>query len=89
MLIAAVRPCRGCSVYSPFFHAGSFLMLSMIILRITRLRPAIWVGALASGTMASTKSGYISPQTQQCIAPMDVPRTTRRWFTSSPSVRSA
>ena len=53
-------------------------MLSMIILRMTRLRPAIWVGALASGTRPSTKSGYISPQTQQCIAPIDVPSTSFR-----------
>ena len=53
-------------------------MLSMIIVRITRLRPAICVGALASGTRPSTKSGYISPHTQQCIAPIDVPITRRR-----------
>ena len=53
-------------------------MLSMIIFRITRLRPAICVGTLASGTRPSTKSGYISPHTQQCIAPIEVPRTRRR-----------
>ena len=49
------------------------VMLSMIILRMMRLRPAICVGALASGTRPSTKSGYVSPQTQQCIAPIEVP----------------
>ncbi len=37
-------------------------MLSMIIVRMTRLRPAISVGTLASGTRPSTKSGYVSPQ---------------------------
>ena len=59
-------------------------MLSMIIFRITRLRPAMAVGALASGTRPSAKSGYVSPQTQQCIAPIDVPITRRRWFTFRP-----
>ena len=64
-------------------------MLSMIIVRMMRLRPAICVGALASGTRPSTKSGYISPQTQQCIAPIEVPSTSRRWFTFSPSTSIA
>ena len=60
-------------------------MLSMIIVRMIRLRPAICVGALAKGTRPSTKSGYISPHAQQCIAPIDVPRTSRRWVTFRPS----
>ncbi len=53
-------------------------MQSMAIFRIIRLRPAIWVGALASGTSPSMKSGYRSPQTHECMPPIDVPMTSTR-----------
>ena len=40
--------------------------------------PAICTGKHASGISASMKSGYTSPQTKECMQPMDVPRTTRK-----------
>ena len=56
-------------------------MESITIRRIIRLRPAICAGSEASGISASMKSGYISPQSQVCIPPIDVPMTSRRWLT--------
>ena len=56
--------------------------------RQTRLRPEICVGTLASGISASMKSGYVSPHSQVCMPPIDVPMTSRRWFTPRPSVSS-
>ena len=58
----------------------------MAIRRHMRLRPEICVGRLASGISASMKSGYISPHSQECMPPIDVPITRRRWLTPSPSV---
>ena len=34
------------------------------------------------------KSGYVSPQSQVCIPPIEVPITSRRWSTFRPSVSS-
>jgi hypothetical protein len=65
-------------LYSPLFHAGSFLIESMTIRRIIRLRPEIWTGRLAKGISASMKPGYFSPHTQVCIPPIEVPITSRR-----------
>ena len=53
-------------------------MESMIILRSMRLRPPISTGAEASGISASMKSGYIVPHIQVCMAPIEVPITSRR-----------
>ena len=53
-------------------------MASMIIRRQARFRPEICVGRLASGISASMKSGCISPQSQVCIPPIEVPMTSRR-----------
>ncbi len=75
-------------LYSPSFQLGSRLMESIIILRSIRLRPPISTGAEASGINASMKSGYIVPHIQVCMAPIEVPMTTRRWFTASFSVTS-
>src|SRR5437762_13035417 len=47
---------------SPLFQSGSFMMSSTIIFRIMRLRPTIAVGAQASGTSPSTKSGKRSEE---------------------------
>ena len=78
---AAMRPFMGGLVYSPALYSGSPLMACMIIARNMRLRPAISTGALASGISASIKPGYMYPQIQVCIPPIDVPVTRRRWST--------
>ncbi len=46
--------------------------------RQTRLRPPICTGRLASGISASIIVGYVSPHSQVCIPPIDVPMTSRR-----------
>ena len=53
-------------------------MASIVILRHKRLRPAICTGRHAIGMSASMKSGYVSPQTKECMQPMDVPKISRR-----------
>ncbi|MCU0564796.1 MAG: hypothetical protein MUE48_12820 [Desulfobacterales bacterium] len=53
-----------------------------------RLRPAIATGRLASGMSASMSCGCVSPHIHVCIPPIEVPMTSRRWFTPSPSVTS-
>ena len=65
-------------LYSPLFQFGSRLMESMIILRSMRLRPPISTGAEARGISASMKSGYMVPHIQVCMAPIEVPITSRR-----------
>ena len=50
----------------------------MIIRRIILFRPAIWEGTHAIGARPSTNVGYVYPQTQACMHPIDVPMIRRR-----------
>ena len=75
---AAVLRLGGWSRYSPCSQPGSLRMASMITRRQTRFLPEIWVGNEASGSRASMNSGCISPQSQVCIPPIEVPITSRR-----------
>ncbi len=50
----------------------------MIILRIMRFRPAMAVGAQASGTSPSMAVAYLMPQSHACMQPIEVPMMSRR-----------
>ena len=51
-------------------------------------RDAIGVGCEAIGASASIKSGYLTPQIQLCMPPMEFPITSRRCLMPSPSFTS-
>ena len=53
-------------------------MSSMAMSRHMRLRPAICVGAQASGIRPSMNVGNCSPHIHECMQPIDVPMTSRK-----------
>ena len=61
-------------------------MVSSIIRRSIQLRAAISVGCEAIGTSASMNCGYLPPQIQVCMPPIELPITSRRCFTPRPSL---
>ena len=60
-------------------------MVSSIIRRSIQLRDAIAVGCEAIGASTSMKSGYLTPQIQLCMPPMEFPITSRSRLMPSPS----
>ena len=60
----------------------------MISRLIIQLRLDISVGCEAIGTSASMKSGWVTPQIQACMPPIELPSTRRKCRIPSPSVSS-
>src|SRR5436305_1633789 len=60
----------------------------MIRRRIIQLRLDISVGCEAIGTSASMNSGWVMPQIQVCMPPIELPSTRRTWRMPRPSVTS-
>ncbi len=63
-------------------------MVSIIIRRSIQLRAAIAVGCDAIGTSASIMPGYLTPQIQVCMPPIELPITSRRCLMLRPSLTS-
>ena len=58
----------------------------MMSRRIIQLRLDISVGCAAIGASTSMKPGWVTPQIQVCMPPIELPRISRTWRRPRPSV---